>query len=1786
MSMKNLFLKNLVFLLFFNVNTFAQDGKFTFSLSTSANTSAGVYKNDSVLIRTLWNNVSYKAGSYTSIWDGKDDYGNTVTAPAASYKIKVLSNNVKYTWQGTIGNNSDMMTGSTKHRGYSNCMTGLSFAGNYGYFTTGYSEGSSSAGKFDIKTPNSKTPLFPAETVTGNINYTATDGINVYWGVIDAFSTNNTFVFGTRVSNDAEVNFSAGSSYGVTHGKTFPFAISQVNAANSSISGLAVQKNGNYLFVARKGMHQLQVLDKTTGALVRTLSYVNPKGISVDGNGNLWMITGTNNVGRYTVFSDGTLSAALTTLSGLTSPLTTQVSPDGSTVAVADGGTNQQVKFFNNSDGAFLRSLGDAGGYLNDATVTDYKFDFDENDIPGNARPFLAYQADGSIWVNDAGNSRVNHFGGNLNFINRIMAMGSTYSTWVDKNNITRVFAGYLEFAVDYSVQTLTGTSGWKLVKNWGAVVSSAYTDFTKIEHPVTLSNGRTYAMINIGNNGEIIELPATGTIRFTGILKPVVTYNSHILCSDGSLQVFYEAGSTATYKRYPLTGFDAAGNPTWSSTAELLATAVSDDSSPTAAGNPVVTPRTQVFSATTNKVALYNYKAYSNNVGPVWSTGYHLGLMYKGSNNDYLFQTEKSTPRTYAGPFPQPGWFDVGNGVVDFAGGNVNIIDRNIITSYHGEFWKNGQTNMYNHYYDNGLAIGQFGTTRQLIGGYGVLAAPMMAGNALTPILVKDANGDLYLYHGDESDHSAVHRWKITGLNTISEQVVTIPFPSAYNAGTQNYQDLMAGLPFSSAPLVNNTAGWTRNPAVNENSLTPWISNWEVNTTQVSYNKLTDNDITVSCMIPSKGTYTVSRDLGTNNVSTNWKVTGLLGYPQNGLNQYFGIMQQYLDVLDANGKILTSFYYTGGYRLPTVLFGNAVAVASSTDGSIEKAVEEPLPFEVKVVGGTVTFTYGNYAPATASIADKGGNWNTPKTLQLRFVNSGATGPGYGKFVTIQNFKFYKDYVDAPVNSAAPVSSLLPAVNPAPIVNGLDYKYYEGAWSNLPDFPSLNAVKTGTTDNFNLSVSNRTDNFGLAFSGFINVPADGQYTFYTTSDDGSSLYIDDVIVVDNDRLQGATEASGTIGLKAGLHAIKGLYFQQGGGQVFSVSYEGAGINKQLIPASALYRIVSANKAPMANAGTDQTVVLPGTATLNGSGTDDDGTIVSYSWAQLSGPGSGLIGTAGAAATLVSNLLQGTYQYVLTVTDNNGGIGRDTVQVNVNAAPLSNLLSANNTSGLVNGLDYKYYEGDWSVLPAFNSLNPVKTGTTNNFNISLANRADQYGFSFSGYVDIPADGQYTFYTVSDDGSSLYIDNVLTVSNDGLHAAVEKSGVINLKAGKHVITGLFFQQGGGQVFQVKYEGMGISKQAIPASALFRSPSSNIAPQANAGGDLFVTLPVNTASLIGSGNDPDGTISSYLWRQIAGPGTGIITSPSGTSTLVNNLLQGVYEYELTVTDDNGAAGKDTVEVTVNLLSSALNLLQAINPVNLVNGLDYKYYEGSWSVLPDFSTLTPIKTGTTNYFNLGLANRSTQYGFSFNGYINIPTDGNYTFYTTSDDGSSLYIDNALVVSNDGLHAASEKSGVVGLKAGKHAITGLFFQQTGGQIFQVSFEGPGIAKQPVSIRSLYRVAAVATSVQSKTGSDQLMLSTPAKLADVTATENTVKIYPNPVKDIANLTITTLPDNKKLSIAVYNATGVLVRSSELSGTQLNASHQLDMSGLSSGMYAIAVRFDNGQTITYRVIKEN
>jgi hypothetical protein len=94
----------------------------------------------------------------------------------------------------------------------------------------------------------------------------------------------------------------------------------------------------------------------------------------------------------------------------------------------------------------------------------------------------------------------------------------------------------------------------------------------------------------------------------------------------------------------------------------------------------------------------------------------------------------------------------------------------------------------------------------------------------------------------------------------------------------------------------------------------------------------------------------------------------------------------------------------------------------------------------------------------------------------------------------------------------------------------------------------------------------------------------------------------------------------------------------------------------------------------------------------------------------------------------------------------------------------------------------------------------------------------------------------------------------------------------------------------------------------------PSTNRPPVANAGNDTTIMLPGNTVNLNGSLSfDPDSNITSYLWTKISGPSSFNITDANVVQTPLINLVQGVYLFELKVTDADGLFDRDTIRVTV---------------------------------------------------------------------------------------------------------------------------------------------------------------------------------------------------------------------------------------------------------------------------------
>lgn len=136
-----------------------------------------------------------------------------------------------------------------------------------------------------------------------------------------------------------------------------------------------------------------------------------------------------------------------------------------------------------------------------------------------------------------------------------------------------------------------------------------------------------------------------------------------------------------------------------------------------------------------------------------------------------------------------------------------------------------------------------------------------------------------------------------------------------------------------------------------------------------------------------------------------------------------------------------------------------------------------------------------------------------------------------------------------------------------------------------------------------------------------------------------------------------------------------------------------------------------------------------------------------------------------------------------------------------------------------GVAFKYYEGDWNQLPDFKTLKTKKEGTVSSFNFSPRVEEDQFAFEYTGYINIPDNGAYRFYTSSDDGSQLFINDQLVVDNDGLHGMAEKNGLVALEKGYHKIRVTFFEKGGGDGIIVSWKGPNIPKNEIPSEVLFR-------------------------------------------------------------------------------------------------------------------------------------------------------------------------------------------------------------------------------------------------------------------------------------------------------------------------------------------------------------------------------
>ncbi|MEL7215378.1 MAG: Hint domain-containing protein, partial [Pseudomonadota bacterium] len=388
----------------------------------------------------------------------------------------------------------------------------------------------------------------------------------------------------------------------------------------------------------------------------------------------------------------------------------------------------------------------------------------------------------------------------------------------------------------------------------------------------------------------------------------------------------------------------------------------------------------------------------------------------------------------------------------------------------------------------------------------------------------------------------------------------------------------------------------------------------------------------------------------------------------------------------------------------------------------------------------------------------------------------------------------------------------------------------------------------------------------------------------------------------------------------------------------------------------------------------------------------------------------------------------------------GSAGADTLNGNAG----NDTLFGDNFSGAgaVGQLYYEFFNTNGSI----SALSQIPTGTPDGSGYVSDTDVDalaalhgnnpegssyrEFGVRWYGTIEVPpGGGTYTFSTRSDDGSSLSIGDTQVVDNDGLHGARTRSGTITLDEGTHDIFFDFFENGGGESMEVTVSGTGISgTQSIQASGLLGDPDES--------------------TVFADGND-------------------VLRGGEGDDTLYGNGGDDVLEGDTT-----GVSG---------------------------TGLSYEFYNISPSPndTGDIPTTGAAATGfvtTIDADALAAAHATAfdsgtnprDYGIRYTGEITITSGGSYTFFTNSDDGSTLTVDGTLVVNNDFLQPDTERSGSITLGPGTYSIEIEYFEKTGNQALGANVQGPDTGGTKTELMASGLISSTDPALVMGSGNDTL----------------------------------------------------------------------------------------------------
>jgi len=592
-----------------------------------------------------------------------------------------------------------------------------------------------------------------------------------------------------------------------------------------------------------------------------------------------------------------------------------------------------------------------------------------------------------------------------------------------------------------------------------------------------------------------------------------------------------------------------------------------------------------------------------------------------------------------------------------------------------------------------------------------------------------------------------------------------------------------------------------------------------------------------------------------------------------------------------------------------------------------------------------------------------------------------------------------------------------------------------------------------------------------------------------------------------------------------------------------------------------------NQSPVANAGSNTTITLPvSTVNLNGSGTDPDGSISSYAWTKTSGPSSGSISNAGAAATTATGLVQGSYVFTLKVTDNAGATASSSVTVTVNAAAVV----ANQYPSANAGADKTITLPSTLTLDASGSYDP--------------------------------DGSIVKYRWTETSGPV---GPLMTTRDS-----KTTDVTGLVAGTYIFILQVTDNGGLEASAA----VTITVNAASTTAV----QQNKLPVPTAGADRSITLPSGLTLDASGSYDPDGTIASYRWTETSGPVGPVMTTRDAMTTAVTGLIAGNYTFVLEVMDNTGAKAYAGVNITVNAATTAVQQNKLPVPtaganksITLPSALtldasgsydpdgtiaSYRWTETSGPVGPVMTARDAMTTAVTglvagNYtFVLEVMDNAGAKAYAgvnitVNAATTAPT-GNLLGYIKMSTGPYQACDDASSTGRIPLYGTSIANGAV-----VYADAAMTKKYDGGWNW-FSFT-PTVGGQTTYAFAIYPIGTIGLLRNCATGTYLRTASATTAEQDI-ATLKSIKdsasgitpitplskltMFPNPVHSSATIQLNSV-DNGTKTINVYNSAGVLQAKYSWQTVQGNNVYSLkNISALGNGLYIVDIRDNSGKSV--------